>query len=83
MDCLPSVTPWKIPESEIEERTDFRRDCVFTIDPATARDLDDALSIEDLGEGTVWLGVLPEIKKILSSKHINHKCKGVLITYIP
>lgn len=43
--------PWKIPEEEIAKRRDFRKDCIFTIDPATARDLDDALSCEKLEDG--------------------------------
>jgi DIS3-like exonuclease 2 len=42
--CLPKV-PWTASESEIQSRRDFRDECVFSIDPPTARDLDDALSI--------------------------------------
>lgn len=29
----------------------FRKECIFTIDPATARDLDDALSCKQLPDG--------------------------------
>ena len=50
--CLPQALPWSIPSSEYEYRRDFRSDCIFTIDPATARDLDDAVSCMDLGSGT-------------------------------
>ena len=39
-------------EEELKKRKDLRQKMVFTIDPATAKDLDDALSIEDLGDGT-------------------------------
>ena len=38
-------------------RKDLRKECIFTIDPATARDLDDALhctKLED-GKGSVLL----------------------------
>ncbi|VDI40701.1 DIS3-like exonuclease 2 [Mytilus galloprovincialis] len=49
--------PWQIPEGEITGRRDFRQQCVFTIDPATARDLDDALSCEKLDDGTYNVGV--------------------------
>lgn len=49
--------PWTIPEEEITKRRDFRKDCIFTIDPATARDLDDALSCEQLEDGTYNVGV--------------------------
>uniref|UniRef100_A0A0P6GI32 DIS3 exonuclease 2 n=1 Tax=Daphnia magna TaxID=35525 RepID=A0A0P6GI32_9CRUS len=42
-DSLPSL-PWSIPPEEIRKRRDFREECIFTIDPADARDLDDAVS---------------------------------------
>ena len=41
---------YSIPDIELSYRRDFRKECVFTIDPATARDLDDALSIRLLEE---------------------------------
>jgi DIS3-like exonuclease 2 len=43
---------WSIPQEEIAQRRDFRSECVFTIDPLTARDLDDALSVTRLDDGT-------------------------------
>ncbi|KAJ1352010.1 hypothetical protein KIN20_008197 [Parelaphostrongylus tenuis] len=48
ISSLPSVSPeggWKIDENEITKRRDLRNEIIFTIDPKTARDLDDALSI--------------------------------------
>ena len=53
---LPDL-PFKIPENEIQKRRDFRQNCVFTIDPLTARDLDDALSIEKLKDNTYKVAV--------------------------
>nr|KAG5695349.1 hypothetical protein BaRGS_006573 [Batillaria attramentaria] len=50
LQCLPQELPWSIPASEFEYRRDFRKECVFTIDPSTARDLDDALSCRSLGD---------------------------------
>jgi DIS3-like exonuclease 2 len=41
--CLPP-TPWCIGDEELAARRDFRAARVFSIDPPTARDLDDALS---------------------------------------
>uniref|UniRef100_A0AAQ5Y5J4 DIS3-like exonuclease 2 n=1 Tax=Amphiprion ocellaris TaxID=80972 RepID=A0AAQ5Y5J4_AMPOC len=35
----------------------FRTECIFTIDPATARDLDDALSCKQLPDGNFEVGV--------------------------
>ena len=37
---------WNIPQEEWSYRENFTEECIFTIDPATARDLDDALSIK-------------------------------------
>ncbi|XP_074654107.1 DIS3-like exonuclease 2 isoform X2 [Tubulanus polymorphus] len=56
-DCLPKNLPWKIPNNEFESRKDLRKNCVFTIDPATARDLDDALSCECVSDGVYEIGV--------------------------
>lgn len=54
--CLPD-TPWSISEEEISKRRDFRKDRVCTIDPETARDLDDALSVRKLDDGNYEIGV--------------------------
>ena len=53
--CLPQVSrpgEWTVPPQELQTRRDFREELVFTIDPPTARDLDDALSITQLPGGT-------------------------------
>lgn len=42
---------------EISRRKDFRSITTFTIDPATAKDFDDALSIEFLSNGNFSIGV--------------------------
>ncbi|XP_013775846.1 DIS3-like exonuclease 2 [Limulus polyphemus] len=54
---LPTDIPWQIPETELIQRKDFRNHCVFTVDPSTARDLDDALSCCPLGDGLFEIGV--------------------------
>ena len=56
LDPLPSAA-WEIPPAEIAQRRDFRQHCVFTIDPATARDLDDALHVVALPHGRYEVGV--------------------------
>ncbi|XP_053665780.1 DIS3-like exonuclease 2 [Anopheles marshallii] len=53
---LPAV-PYTIPEEELARREDLRGECIFTIDPATARDLDDALSCKQLANGNYQIGV--------------------------
>ncbi|SHK16345.1 ribonuclease R [Hymenobacter psychrotolerans] len=46
-----------IPQAEIERRRDFRPITTFTIDPADAKDFDDALSIQKLENGHWEIGV--------------------------
>ncbi|KAH8317283.1 hypothetical protein KR074_011732, partial [Drosophila pseudoananassae] len=41
----------------LRHRRDLRKKCIFTIDPLTARDLDDAVSIEQLGDNVFEVGV--------------------------
>lgn len=49
--------PIEIPAEEIERRKDLRDQTIFTIDPADAKDFDDALSIKYLENGNFYLGV--------------------------
>ncbi|KAK7301320.1 hypothetical protein RJT34_12181 [Clitoria ternatea] len=56
LSCLPCV-PWEVPLKEIQSRKDLRNLCIFTIDPSTATDLDDALSIEKLPNGNYRVGI--------------------------
>jgi ribonuclease R len=49
--------PDKITKKDIAERRDFRDITTFTIDPADAKDFDDALSIRQLDSGNWEVGV--------------------------
>ncbi|XP_076957782.1 DIS3-like exonuclease 2 [Bidens hawaiensis] len=55
ISSIPNV--WRIPEEEFHHRIDLRNMCTFTVDPATASDLDDALSVELLPNGIYRVGV--------------------------
>ncbi|KAG1937810.1 DIS3-like exonuclease 2 [Pimephales promelas] len=57
LNCLPQDLPWSIPDHALSKRRDLRNECIFTIDPATARDLDDALSCKQLSDGNFEVGV--------------------------
>jgi len=46
-----------IPQSEIDRRVDFRDVTTFTIDPADAKDFDDAISFQFLDNGNYEIGV--------------------------
>lgn len=51
-------TKWSpIPKEEIDKRNDLRNLTTFTIDPADAKDFDDALSVEKLSNGNFKIGV--------------------------
>lgn len=53
VDALSTV----IPEEEIRRRLDFRGHMCFTIDPEDAKDFDDAVSLEELEDDNIRLGV--------------------------
>ncbi|MDE5638120.1 MAG: ribonuclease R [Alistipes sp.] len=46
-----------ITEADYAERRDFRRTTTFTVDPADAKDFDDALSVRRISEGVWEIGV--------------------------
>ncbi|KAG7366115.1 ribonuclease R [Nitzschia inconspicua] len=52
-----SESGWKPTSDMYKGRRDYRSQRIFTIDPTTAKDLDDALHITDLGNGQVEIGV--------------------------
>ncbi|MBQ2379774.1 MAG: VacB/RNase II family 3'-5' exoribonuclease [Akkermansia sp.] len=49
--------PQEIPAEELARREDWRERCVLTIDPASARDYDDAISLTPLPGGKTELAV--------------------------
>lgn len=53
LPITPGNEVYDIPAKEIKKRRDLRNECIFTIDPATARDLDDALSIRKISKHSV------------------------------
>jgi ribonuclease R len=53
LDCgeLGAHEPHQLPEPSLEGRTDLRELPTFTIDPETAKDFDDAISVHPEGDG--------------------------------
>ncbi len=47
----------RITAQEIAHRRDFRKTVTFTVDPADAKDFDDALSVRKIGDGVWEIGV--------------------------
>ncbi|KZV35118.1 hypothetical protein F511_20211 [Dorcoceras hygrometricum] len=56
LTSLPHL-PLELSPEELRSRRDLRNLCIFTIDPVTASDLDDALSVESLSNGDFRVGV--------------------------
>ena len=52
-----SAIPTRIPKSEIAKRKDYRKIFTITIDPADAKDFDDAISLQQLPNGHWEVGV--------------------------
>ena len=57
VDKVAEKIPLEIPEEEIKKRRDVRGITTFTIDPADAKDFDDALSLQKLKNGNWEVGV--------------------------
>ena len=66
LDCSPydkklyeffPKSPYEVTEQDFSGREDLRKKCIFTIDPSTAKDLDDAMSCEKLENGNYKVGV--------------------------
>lgn len=57
IEALANKIPEEITEDEIKRREDMRGVTTFTIDPLTAKDFDDALSIRKLKNGLWEVGV--------------------------
>ncbi|KZT20354.1 RNB-domain-containing protein [Neolentinus lepideus HHB14362 ss-1] len=56
LKCVPPI-PWTIPEHELKARKDLRQERIFTIDPESSKDLDDAISVKANEDGTYEIGV--------------------------
>ncbi|KQB98931.1 ribonuclease R [Pedobacter sp. Hv1] len=52
-----NAIPETVSENEIKDRRDFRDTITFTIDPADAKDFDDAISFKKLDNGNYEIGV--------------------------
>ncbi|CAK8988417.1 DIS3-like exonuclease 2 (hDIS3L2) [Durusdinium trenchii] len=55
-ECLPPAD-YQIPAEEVAKRTDFRKLCIFSIDPPGCEDVDDALHCYKLANGNFSVGV--------------------------
>ncbi|CAK1586212.1 unnamed protein product [Parnassius mnemosyne] len=69
-DLYPRLD-YVIPEKEIHIREDCRNLCIFSIDPANCRDIDDAVSCKKLENGNYEIGVhISDVSHFLSENTI-------------
>ncbi|EGI59665.1 DIS3-like exonuclease 2 [Acromyrmex echinatior] len=82
---LPS-SDYILTDADMKDREDWRHECIFSIDPATAIDLDDALSCKILDNGNYEIGVhISDVTHYLkfSSPLDNEVLKRATTVYLP
>ncbi|MBQ9960988.1 MAG: ribonuclease R [Firmicutes bacterium] len=69
------ISRFTIDEEDLKDRLDLRKQKIFTIDGATAKDLDDAVSIERLENGNYLLGVhIADVSNyVAEGGHLDHE----------
>jgi ribonuclease R len=76
----------QLSEKDFVARDDFRRRHAITIDPATARDFDDAIDLEVLPDGSFQLGVhIADVSHFVtpdSAMDVEARCRGTSV-YFP
>lgn len=71
VDRVAEKIPFEIPEEEYKKRRDFREVTTFTIDPADAKDFDDALSIQQLKNNNWEIGIhIADVTHYISTSSI-------------
>ena len=75
VEAAAEAVPDKITPKDIAERRDFRKVTTFTIDPADAKDFDDALSYRELEDGNIEVGVhIADVTHYVTPGSIIDKC---------
>jgi ribonuclease R len=77
--------PYDPPEPSLEERVDLRQLTTFTIDPETAKDFDDALSVEEEPGGLrAWVHIADVSAFVLAGSPLDRgAARRALTTYVP
>lgn len=75
VEAAAEAIPDKITAKDLKDRRDFRKVTTFTIDPADAKDFDDALSYRVLDNGNVEVGVhIADVSHYVRPGSIIDKC---------
>jgi ribonuclease R len=77
--------PYRMPDPPVEGRVDLRDLTTFTIDPETAKDFDDALSIREEGDGLrAWVHIADVSAFVPAGSPLDHGAASrAFTTYVP
>ena len=77
--------PYEAPEPDLSGRVDLRDQLCFTIDPETAKDFDDAISVQREGEGFRWWVHIADVSAYLpAGVPLDHgAAERAFSTYVP
>jgi ribonuclease R len=77
--------PHDLPEPGLEGRTDLRELVAFTIDPETAKDFDDAISVRREGDGLcAWVHIADVAAFVPAGSPLDHgAAERAFSTYVP
>jgi ribonuclease R len=83
--ALTGFEPFEPPPSDLESRVDLRDLPTFTIDPDTAKDFDDAISVRREGDGVrAWVHIADVSHFVQAGSPLDHGAAGrALSTYVP
>ena len=75
VEAAAEAVPDRITPKDLAERRDFRKVTTFTIDPADAKDFDDALSYRELEDGNIEVGVhIADVTHYVTPGSVIDKC---------
>jgi ribonuclease R len=77
--------PYDAPEPDLADRVDLRDQLTFTIDPETAKDFDDAISVQQEGDGFRWWVHIADVSAYLpTGVPLDHgAAERAFSTYVP
>jgi ribonuclease R len=77
--------PYEAPTPDVSDRVDLRDQLCFTIDPETAKDFDDAIYVEQEGDGFRWWVHIADVSAYLpAGVPLDHgAARRAFSTYVP
>jgi ribonuclease R len=85
VDAQADFEPLSVPEPDISDRVDLRDQLCFTIDPETAKDFDDAISVQEEDGGyRAWVHIADVSAYVEAGSPLDRGAAGrAFSTYVP